>query len=34
MRISGFFIAEGGVVAIRGTHRASQVLDDPDDEIQ
>ena len=34
VRISGFFIAEGAVVGIRGTTERSRVLNDSDDEIQ
>src|SRR5574338_408287 len=34
VRISGFFIAEGAVVGIRGTTERSRVLNDSDDEVQ
>ena len=33
VRISGFFIREGGIVGVRGTDEPSRVLDDPDDGI-
>jgi carboxyl-terminal processing protease len=34
VRISGFFIAEGAVVGIRGTTERSRVLNDSDEEVQ
>jgi carboxyl-terminal processing protease len=34
VRISGFFLAEGAVVGIRGTTERSRVLNDSDDEVQ
>jgi carboxyl-terminal processing protease len=33
VRISGFFLREGGIVGVRGTGEPSRVLDDPDDGI-
>jgi carboxyl-terminal processing protease len=34
VKITGFFIGKGGVVAVGDSRQQTQVLDDPDDEIQ